>query len=62
MDFRPLAEAERRRLLSALRDNAEQDRAILMDRRDTSFIGETDDDDVADEEVIACIQSVPCHY
>jgi hypothetical protein len=57
MDFRPLAEAERRRLLSALCDNAEQDRAILMDRRDTSFIVETDD--VADEEVIACIQWVP---
>jgi hypothetical protein len=60
MDFRPLAEAERRRLLSALRDNAEQDRAILMDRRDTSFVGTADD--VTDEEVISSIQSVPCHY
>jgi hypothetical protein len=60
MDFRPLAEAERRQLIAALRGNAEQDRAILMDRRDTSFVGTTDD--VADEEVIACIQSVPCHY
>jgi hypothetical protein len=60
MDFRPLAEAERRRLLAALRDNAEQDRAILMDRRDTSFVGTADD--VTDEEVISSIQSVPCHY
>jgi hypothetical protein len=60
MDFRPLAETERRRLLSALRDNAEQDRAILMDRRDTSFVGTADD--VTDEEVISSIQSVPCHY
>jgi hypothetical protein len=60
MDFRPLAEAERRRLLSALRDTAERDRAILMDRRDTSFVGTADD--VTDEEVISSIQSVPCHY
>ncbi len=60
MDFRPLAETERRRLLSALRDNAEQDRAILMDHRDTSFVGTADD--VTDEEVISSIQSVPCLY
>jgi hypothetical protein len=60
MDFRPLAETERRQLIAALRGNGEQDRAILMDRRDTSFIGTADD--VSDEEVISCIQSVPCHY
>jgi hypothetical protein len=60
MDFRPLAEAERRQLIDALRGNAEQHRAIIMDRRDTSFVGTADD--VTDEEVIASIQSVPCHY
>jgi len=60
MDFRPLAEIERRRLLDALRGNAESDRAILMDRRDTSFVGSSDD--LTDEEVIVAIQSVPCHY
>jgi hypothetical protein len=60
MDFRPLAEVERRQLIAALRENAEQDRAILMDRRDTSFVGTADD--VPDEEVISCIHSVPCHY
>lgn len=60
MDFRPMAEAERRQLIAALRGNADQDRAILMDRRDTSFVGSAED--VSDEEVISCIQSIPCHY
>jgi hypothetical protein len=31
-----------------------------MDRRDTSFVGSTDE--VTDEEVITAIKSVPCHY
>jgi hypothetical protein len=31
-----------------------------MDRRDTSFLGVTDE--VPDEEVITAIRSVPCHY
>jgi hypothetical protein len=60
MDFRPLAEVERRQLLAALWGNADRDLAILMDRRDTSFAGTTDN--VSDEEVITCIKSVPCHY
>ena len=37
MDFRPLNDLERRQLINALRGNAESDRAILMNRRDTSF-------------------------
>src|SRR5579872_3928437 len=37
MDFRPLNMVERKQLLNALRGNAEQDYAILLDRRDTSF-------------------------
>jgi hypothetical protein len=60
MDFRPLNDTERTQLLSALRGNAEQDRAILMDRRDTRFVGTIED--VTDDEVIVAIQSVPCHY
>jgi hypothetical protein len=60
MDFRPLAEMERRQLIAALRGNADRDLAILTDRRDTSFVGTTDE--VLDEEVISCIKSVPCHY
>jgi hypothetical protein len=59
MDFRLLADVERRQLIDALRGNAEQDRAILMDRWDTSFVGTSD---VTDEEVITAIKSVPCHY
>ena len=60
MDFRPLNDTERRQLIGALRGNAETDRAILMDRRDTSFVGAGDD--VTDDEVISAIKSVPCHY
>jgi len=60
MDFRPLAEMEKRQLSAALRGNAERDLAILTDRRDTSFVGTADE--VPDEEVINAIKSVPCHY
>ena len=60
MDFRPLNDLERRQLINALRGNAESDRAILMDRRDTSFAGTADE--VTEEEVINAIKSVPCHY
>ena len=60
MDFRPLSDTERRQLVTALRGNAENGLAILMDRRDTSFVGTTKE--VADEEVISAIRSVPCHY
>jgi len=60
MDFRPLNDIERRQLVNALRGNAESDRAILIDRRDTTFAGTADE--VTDEEVISAIKSVPCHY
>jgi hypothetical protein len=60
MDFRPLNAAEQTRLLSALRGNGARDHAILMDRRDTSFVGTAEE--VTDDEVIMAIQSVPCHY
>jgi hypothetical protein len=60
MDFRPLSELERRQLIGALRGNAEQGRVLLMDRRDTSFVGTAEE--VPDEEVINAIKSVPCHY
>jgi hypothetical protein len=60
MDFRPLNDTERTPLLTALRGNADSGRAILMDQRDTSFVGTAED--VPDEEVISAIKSVPCHY
>lgn len=60
MDFRPLNDTERRTLINSLRGNSEGGVALLMDRRDTSFVGTTDD--VPDEEVINAIKSVPCHY
>jgi hypothetical protein len=60
MDFRPLADSERKQLVAALRGNAQEGQAILMDRRDTHFAGTADD--VTDEEVISAIKSVPCHY
>ncbi len=60
MDFRPLNDLERRQLVNALRGNAESDRAILLNRRDTSFLGVAEE--VPEEEVINAIKSVPCHY
>ena len=60
MDFRPLNDLERRHLVNALRGNAESDRAILLNRRDTSFLGTAEE--VTEEEVINAIKSVPCHY
>ena len=60
MDFRPLNDKERQKLVDALRGNAQNNLAILMDQRDTSFVGATDE--VTDEEVISAIKSVPCHY
>jgi len=60
MDFRPLNDTERRTLLAALRANVQEDRAILMDRRNTRFIGTAEE--VPEEEVITAIKSVPCHY
>ena len=60
MDFRPLNDLERRQLVNALRGNAESDRAILLSRRDTSFLGAAEE--VPEEEVINAIKSVPCHY
>lgn len=60
MDFRPLNETERQKLVDALRGNAEKDQTILMDRRNTSFAGTTDE--VPEEDVISAIKSVPCHY
>ncbi len=60
MDFRPLTEKERRTLVTALRRNGDDGAALLTDRRDTSFLGVTDD--LPDEAVIAAVRSVPCHY
>ena len=60
MDFRPLNDQERQNLITALRGNVENDLAIVMDRRDTSFRGATAE--ITDEEVISAIKSVPCHY
>jgi len=60
MDFRPLNDTERQKLIDALRGNAQSNLAILMDQRDTSFVGAAEE--VTDEEVISAIKSVPCHY
>jgi hypothetical protein len=60
MDFRPLNDTERQKLMDALRGNAQSNLAILMNQRDTSFVGSAEE--VTDEEVISAIKSVPCHY
>jgi len=60
MDFRPLNVTERKDLILALRGNVEENKAILTDRRDTSFAGVSEE--IPDDEVIDAIRSVPCHY
>jgi len=60
MDFRSLTSNERQSLITALRGNADGGAALLMDHRDTSFVGTSQE--VTDEEVINAIKSVPCHY
>jgi hypothetical protein len=60
MDFRPLAELERRSVVTALRGNADRGVALLMDPKDTRFVGTAEE--VPDEQVIAAVKSVPCHY
>ena len=62
MDFRTVTTEERQKLITALRGNAEDNLAILMDRRDTSFVGSRSSEEISDDEVISAIQSVPCHY
>jgi hypothetical protein len=56
MDVRPVLGTATQRLLDARRGNAEQDRATVMDRRDTSFVGSND------HAVIAAILSIACHH
>jgi hypothetical protein len=50
----------RNHLTAALKANAFEDKALLMDSLDTTFAGTADD--VTDEEVINAIRSVPTHY
>jgi len=54
MDFRPLTETERKHLITALRGNAQDGLAVLMDRQTTSFLGTAEE--VPDEEVINAIR------
>jgi hypothetical protein len=59
MKFQPMSSEEAERLRISLVENAEKDRALVMNR-DTSFSRTTDDPH--DEEVVAAIRSIPCHY
>jgi hypothetical protein len=58
--FKPMSPEQKNRLHGALLANADDQLAILMDRKDTSFAGVSTE--VHDEEVISAIKSVPCHY
>ena len=59
--YKPLGDKKRRELLTALRGNAHEDRAIHMDPHDTSFVP-NEDAEVPEDGVISAIKSVPCHY
>lgn len=58
MKFIPLDEKERDALTKALKSNAEDGAPIYMDPKTTRFT----EMNPHDEEVIAAIRSVPCHY
>lgn len=63
--FKPLTERERDELGVALRRNAEDNMALLMNPRDTSFagVGPLDaEEDEAKARTINAIKSVPSHY
>lgn len=60
--FKSMQPAERSRLSDALFENAHHGKPILMSDKDTSFLKSIGEDEVTDEEVIAAIKSVPCHY
>jgi hypothetical protein len=55
-----MSDAERQKLIKALRDNAERGEPIMMNGRTTTF--EPSADSGVEDEVIAAIRSVPCHY
>ena len=59
--FQPLAKDRQSALLKALRSNGESGSAIVMDRKDTSFV-DRGTEEVTDEEVINVVRSIPCHY
>lgn len=62
IEFKPLAGADRQRLLDALKRNVEDGNAIFMDRQ-TGFSSTAKNlREASDDEVISAIQSVPCHY
>lgn len=52
---------ERKKLRTALVENAENNCSIIMNEKDTSFVG-TADEEVVDAQVISAIRSIPCHY
>lgn len=61
MTFTPMPPEEQMKLRRALERNVNNGAALLMDSRDTSFIGEIEERD-ADEEVVNAIRSIPTHY
>ena len=60
VQFTPLTDAERKRLDQAPWDNATTGKALRMDPLTTGWMPGSDE--VAAEDVIASIRSVPCHY
>jgi hypothetical protein len=59
--FMPMSPSEQMKLRRALDRNANNGAALLLDSRDTSFVGEVDGQD-DDMEVVNAIKSVPTHY
>ena len=62
IEFRKLDNTEMNRLREALQGNAEGKNALLMNPRDTTFMGTDGADAMDTENLITTIKSIPCHY
>lgn len=60
MKHQSLAPEEVTQLKDALRRNAEDELAIVLDPADTTFVGTSFE--VTDKDIICMIKSVACHY
>lgn len=58
MDFVPLSTVELDTLGTALKRNV-NNKAIMMDPKDTTFMGT---DELTEDEVVNAIRSIPLHY
>lgn len=59
--FKPMSELMRNRLRHALKQNGQLHKCILMDPKDTTFVGMSSEVP-EDGAVVAAVASIPSHY